>query len=331
MSPIFLLLLAFPAAFCAKTTTVSPPTCPDNTWKLFSRTENRFWCIKYFDGNVNRYDAQSACEKIGATLTGFENQEEFEFLRDTAAREILKFGLKYGGAYWIDGVRTPQCHGYRNINCTAVESFTWSNDYTKGTFAFTKFDNWEPNNSQAHGEDENCLQGLIYLEYPSINGVLNDFACSRAVVNYPLFETSTTRGYFCGQMATVPQSHSEEEKDCSSEERGRHRHHSSEEKRRHRHHSSKEKRRPGKKEWRNSRPVVQPPEIKSFVSIHGYNRKTMLPHVALMTRLNSFAARPLVAILRQSSRNIAVYLLVYLDAQLSTGDFVRAGQTLSED
>ncbi|CAD6197919.1 unnamed protein product [Caenorhabditis auriculariae] len=212
--------------------------CPDDTWKMFARTGGRFWCMKYNDGRLTRDDAEKACQAQNGTLTGFENEEEFAYIRDTAFEAFKKFNLSDGGSYWLDGIRSPNCHGPNNNNCTRLNAFQWSNNLTQGTFAFTKWFAAEPNNST-----------LIY-NLPDLLGLIADIKCSQIDVRPGLYPVAAIYGYFCGASAKKIGSKNDDG-DCSSEKDGRGRnrrkpgHHSSEERRRPGHHSSEKKRRPG--------------------------------------------------------------------------------------
>ncbi|CAD6197921.1 unnamed protein product [Caenorhabditis auriculariae] len=279
----FSLLLGLPTALVAH----HSHRCPDTTWTLFERTGGRFVCIKFFDGNVNRPDAERGCNYQGASLIGFENEQEFEFIRGSAWKSFSKYHLPKGGAYWIDGMRTPGCHKPANGGCSFSQIFGWTNGLTKGTFAFSKWatEKWgEPNNVEYRGEEENCLQGILFYEWPQFNGLLNDYPCSLKDSTRGDLPMYTIYGYVCGQFAqpitpptqppttTVPK-----DEDCSSEEdsrgrdrsqrrrssRGRDSHHSSEARRRPRHHSSEERRRPRHDSSREKKRHPTPEEIKA--------------------------------------------------------------------
>ncbi|CAD6197916.1 unnamed protein product [Caenorhabditis auriculariae] len=223
--------LCLPATLIAKSADGQKLVCPDKTWKMFERTGNRLWCIQYNDGNVNRAAAEKVCREHGGTLTGFENEEEFVYIRDTALKEFKKFNLPKGGGYWLDGIRSPNCYGPDNNGCNRLTAFQWSNNLTQGTFAFTKWSDlfWEPNNGVVDGEYENCLQGLLTYEAPHLNGAINDFQCSRKDTATDVLPYYTIYGFFCGTSAGPPKLENpnksatndcstEEEPDCEEEE-----------------------------------------------------------------------------------------------------------------
>ncbi|CAD6197918.1 unnamed protein product [Caenorhabditis auriculariae] len=172
----FFLLLGLSTALAAH----KSHKCPDDTWTMFARTGGRFWCMRFYHGKLNRNDAEYACRSHGANLTGFENENEFVFLRDTALREFAQYNLPKGGSYWLGGIRNLSCYGPGNNGCNSMNAFMWGNDLTQGTFAFTKWSEMysEPNNAIHNGENENCMQGVLFYEYPNLNGKLNDYLCS---------------------------------------------------------------------------------------------------------------------------------------------------------
>ncbi|CAD6197917.1 unnamed protein product [Caenorhabditis auriculariae] len=212
MSATIFLFLCLPAALVAQTTY----QCPDSTWKLFLRTGDRAWCIKYNDGRLIRDDAEKACRIQGGTLTGFENEEEFAYIRDTAFEAFKKFNLPDGGAYWLDGIRSPNCHGPNNNGCTRLNAFQWSNNLTQGTFAFTKCP--AILTLIFRGGEENCVQGSFHYVLPDIRGHIFDFPCSEKDVKVGLSSHSAIHGYVCGTSAKKIGSKNEEE-DCSPEDK----------------------------------------------------------------------------------------------------------------
>ncbi|CAI5450378.1 unnamed protein product [Caenorhabditis angaria] len=176
------------------------PSCPPN-WRQFQRSAG-LWCIQVFWSGINRYDAESQCQALGATLTGFDSLEERAYVQNSAIPFLQSTGIR-AGSFWIGLVRRPSCYGYLQslqAACRGSQGFMW----TDGVSTRQDLMNWRDGMPDNAGGNQNCVFMLCRNGPVPINGVrperFDDIEC----VNPPNpwnADSQKIRGYACGKFA----------------------------------------------------------------------------------------------------------------------------------
>ncbi|EGT37030.1 hypothetical protein CAEBREN_11575 [Caenorhabditis brenneri] len=186
--------------------TPAPRNECDAGWMRFERPNGIIWCIflgvpNITNGAYSQHDAQVACVAIGATLTGYQNDNE----RMTVANEALKRLTSMGGqvaGLWLGNTNNDGC---RVASCGPFTTFRWIDGYTTGVAGF-KWGVGEPDGNDWPGTTA-CAQQFIISpnfvagpnDYASwkthfVNGDLDKYQCAY----YPAYPF--TRFYACGKL-----------------------------------------------------------------------------------------------------------------------------------
>ncbi|PIC29208.1 hypothetical protein B9Z55_020873 [Caenorhabditis nigoni] len=186
-----------------------PPPPPrkqcDEGWMRFERPNGLIWCIYLgYSGVTNGYfsqdQAQSACQSLGATLTGFQNDNERMTVAREALTRITNQGITVAGL-WLGATNLPGC---RSPSCGPYNTFQWTDGHTTGFEGF-KWGIGEPDNNNWPGATA-CIQQFIippnFVPGPNdyagwkaafVNGDLDKYQCTAP--SYPY-----TRYYACGKI-----------------------------------------------------------------------------------------------------------------------------------
>ncbi|CAL2046485.1 unnamed protein product [Caenorhabditis brenneri] len=175
----------------------------DDGWMRFERP-NGIWCIHLgnpgvTNGAFSHQDAQNACAALGATLTGYQNENE----RMTVANEALKKTIDMGrlvAGIWLGAVAYPNC---RVTSCGPYATFQWTDGNTNGAGGI-KWGIGEPDNVNWPGTSA-CIQQFVmspnFMAGPEdhsgwktsfANGDLDKYQCTSLA--HP-----RTRLYACGK------------------------------------------------------------------------------------------------------------------------------------
>uniref|UniRef100_A0A1I7UU65 C-type lectin domain-containing protein n=1 Tax=Caenorhabditis tropicalis TaxID=1561998 RepID=A0A1I7UU65_9PELO len=177
----------------------------DNGWLRFQRPNGVIWCIYIAspgvrDGRLSQQQAQTACAGMGATLTGFQNNNERMTVANEAYRKMTSMGVQVAGL-WLGATNLPGC---RSPSCGPYNTFQWTDGQTTGIEGL-KWGVNEPDNNNWPGPSA-CIQQFIispnYVAGPNdyaawkthfVNGDLDKYQCTAPA--YPL-----TRFYACGKV-----------------------------------------------------------------------------------------------------------------------------------
>ncbi|EGT54629.1 hypothetical protein CAEBREN_22902 [Caenorhabditis brenneri] len=177
-------------------------SCEDG-WLEFERPTG-VWCIwlgnpGITNGWFSQQDAQTACTALGATLTGYQNENE----RMTVANEALKKTLAMGrtvSGLWLGATNLPNC---RSPSCGPFNTMQWTDGDTTGVDGI-KWGVGEPDNNNWPGNTACIQQFIISPDFAAgpedfqgwkgafVNGDLDKYQCNSQV--YP-----RTRLYACGK------------------------------------------------------------------------------------------------------------------------------------
>ncbi|CAI5443744.1 unnamed protein product [Caenorhabditis angaria] len=154
----FVVCLLFGFGFC------SHQTCPmrsiigcDKGFTYFQRNpteKNNFtseWCLGVFpQKHVTECEGREICQNLGATISMFENEEEFKEI------DVNKYIYVF-----IDGYRMQRCHdrsSYREWKCQPLRSFQFRSSATDPTFTLSNWRADDPNYFEGKPEDEqHCI------------------------------------------------------------------------------------------------------------------------------------------------------------------------------
>ncbi|CAO4381109.1 unnamed protein product [Caenorhabditis nigoni] len=152
------------------------------------------------NGYFSKDQAQSACQSLGATLTGFQNDNERVTVAREALTKITNQGITVAGL-WLGATNLPGC---RSPSCGPYDTFQWTDGHTTGFEGF-KWGVGEPDNNNWPGATA-CIQQFIispnFVPGPNdyagwkaafVNGDLDKYQCTAP--SYPY-----TRYYACGKV-----------------------------------------------------------------------------------------------------------------------------------
>ncbi|CAI5442668.1 unnamed protein product [Caenorhabditis angaria] len=149
-----------------------------NGWKLFRRVRG-YYCIKiFFPKSDSDVFNSSYCKQYSAYLTGFDNQNEIDYIYSAMQ---TKYGTTDNKYLAIDGIRKPSCYTSTKIKCG---EFEWTNNYSS-TPMFFEWDSGEPSGVEYWGTQENCLS--VQFKGTS-KKYANDIGCESDLIN----------GHVCG-------------------------------------------------------------------------------------------------------------------------------------
>ncbi|EGT57566.1 hypothetical protein CAEBREN_07768 [Caenorhabditis brenneri] len=123
--------------------------------KMFMR-DGGPWCIAlvHLPNCSSHAVAVASCRPMGA-LSGFETPEEFEYIKEwVKERGWLNATYTKNDAFWMDGVRKPECVG--NPSCQGLSAFKLSDPYLSANPTGFKFNPGQPN-----GTTEDCLGFVV--------------------------------------------------------------------------------------------------------------------------------------------------------------------------
>ncbi|CAB02973.1 C-type lectin domain-containing protein [Caenorhabditis elegans] len=167
----------------------SRPTTPrgecDDGWLRFER-DHEIWIT---NAMLTQPTAETLCQTMGATLTGYQNDNE----RVTTANEALK-KLVAAGQSTIAATNVPAC---RYQSCGPYNTFTWTDGHTNGTAGFSKWGVGQPDNRN-YGGPTICLQQFIMT--PNWVGLRGDLEEWRAA-----FTNGDLDRYGCLDAPGLPQ------------------------------------------------------------------------------------------------------------------------------
>ncbi|CAD6194846.1 unnamed protein product [Caenorhabditis auriculariae] len=155
--------------------------CPDYNWYRSEREGGKVWCVKYFEGMNTRDEAEQACAKVGAKLSGLETTAEIVFLKDTAGQRWRQLTLPNGAGFWIGAKRKEECK--KNNACEPRKSFTFTDG---SSVAFTTDFNYqwaegEPSSAPdpVDGSPRDCLviKNFIYNDTRSRSALVASSTC----------------------------------------------------------------------------------------------------------------------------------------------------------
>ncbi|CAL2031949.1 unnamed protein product [Caenorhabditis brenneri] len=166
-------------------------------WKLFERPKGG-WCMKvFYQNNIPHEAAEKQCQEHKATLSGFQDQRESLYVVSTVLEKIypgtgsVRFGLK----------RRKDCYYHAlDENCTALNSFEWTDGFTTGTDGIL-WDRDQPDNSW--GWAQRCAMLIVSPGGYSLNsqaGTMDDIQCDFDFVKNKE-EERQTRAFVCGKRA----------------------------------------------------------------------------------------------------------------------------------
>ncbi|EGT35805.1 hypothetical protein CAEBREN_18842 [Caenorhabditis brenneri] len=162
-------------------------------WKSFKRP-NGEWCMKVFYENwVNQIESEKRCNEQNATLSGFHDQLEKQFVTTTVTDHLYPST----GSVWIGLKRTPNCLNSKlTKNCTTLNSFEWSDKFTKGSDGML----WTWGQPANVGGKQDCAMLTTgyngYIQYFQ-TGTFDDVGCD---IRYK-DTTRGVRGFVCGKQA----------------------------------------------------------------------------------------------------------------------------------
>ncbi|KAF1753178.1 hypothetical protein GCK72_019734 [Caenorhabditis remanei] len=158
-----------------------------------------------FTGVTNGYfslsDAQLACTALGATLTGFQNDNERMTVATLALGNLTARGGAQVAGLWLGATNLPGC---RSPSCGPFNTFQWTDGHTTGVGGI-KWGIGEPDGNNWPGPTA-CIQQFIISpnfvaganEFAGwkgafVNGDLDKYACVSPAYPY-------TRMYACGKV-----------------------------------------------------------------------------------------------------------------------------------
>ncbi|CAI2347375.1 unnamed protein product [Caenorhabditis sp. 36 PRJEB53466] len=163
--------------------------CPAG-WTLVHRRIGG-WCVRIYQGVYNQVQAESACNGVGAVLSGIESAAE----RQTIA-ELGKTLMTTSSAWKYGTLRLGLSRPSLNSD------FAWSDPNVSG-WAGIEWSPLEPSGGSTSGYGHNC--GLMWLWVPGggavygastrIHGTLFSMVC-------PITWNDRFRGFVCGRRAT---------------------------------------------------------------------------------------------------------------------------------
>ncbi|KAF1753170.1 hypothetical protein GCK72_019726 [Caenorhabditis remanei] len=164
--------------------------CPTG-WHRFERP-NGVWCILVgnpgiTNGYFSHQEAETACARQGATLTGFQNDNERMTIANDALRKVQAVGRTVGGL-WLGATNNAGC---AVASCGPFNTFRWTDGHTTGNGGF-KWGVGEPDN--LNWGATSCIQQFI---------VAPNFVAGRD--DWAVWKTSFQHGdldkYRCGVQA----------------------------------------------------------------------------------------------------------------------------------
>ncbi|KAF1770956.1 hypothetical protein GCK72_002780 [Caenorhabditis remanei] len=157
--------------------------CPAGFTEYYRKSLGQKWCHRFFPDKMVNEDAEAHCQKHGAHLTGYTNQEELKLLADLIGDNYEK--LYHNLDTWIGARRRSECittgtdnePGYDRdpaSKCSRVRVFEWQNGVAPNPPDIVS--DWnhdgEPNFA------ENREQCLAVMKGNKLTGTLNDVPCT---------------------------------------------------------------------------------------------------------------------------------------------------------
>ncbi|CAO4366851.1 unnamed protein product [Caenorhabditis nigoni] len=201
---IFLLLIILVVPGYCIILPQQPPSqpCPGESngncergWKNFTRPSGE-WCMKiFYEKSITQPTAEQRCQKYDATLSGFQNQMEAQYVLSTVTRRIYP----ETGSVWIGMARRSFCQTVGlTRDCTWATSFQWTDKSATGTDGFGWACN-QPDN--ARNRTQHC--GVLTVSYQGSvdgfqTGLLDDVACEFDFIKMDRKERDI-KAYICGK------------------------------------------------------------------------------------------------------------------------------------
>ncbi|CAI2293926.1 unnamed protein product [Caenorhabditis sp. 36 PRJEB53466] len=177
---------------------VVPKKKCDAGWLTFDRPQGR-WCVGLFYNTISQIAAQAECQKIGAVLTGVQNNDERIKIANAGRQILLKYNLG-DAAIWLGARRRAACP--RVGVCSPGNTFEWTDNFTTGLDGFF-FSTCQPDGLINASGIQSCIHQFIFSNgdthptWPGIHhGDYDDQYCQ---------DTSGPRRklYACGKNPTV--------------------------------------------------------------------------------------------------------------------------------
>ncbi|CAL2031950.1 unnamed protein product [Caenorhabditis brenneri] len=149
--------------------------------------------VVFYENWVNQIESEKRCNEQNATLSGFHDQLEKQFVTTTVTDHLYPST----GSVWIGLKRTPNCLNSKlTKNCTTLNSFEWSDKFTKGSDGML----WTWGQPANVGGKQDCAMLTTgyngYIQYFQ-TGTFDDVGCD---IRYK-DTTRGVRGFVCGKQA----------------------------------------------------------------------------------------------------------------------------------
>ncbi|CAD6187612.1 unnamed protein product [Caenorhabditis auriculariae] len=151
-------------------------SCPTG-WESYKRKGNRIWCYKVNKIRTVWEKAQLLCQAEGASLSGFESDEEYVALQAYLLKNLGKSQVFLGAKRRAVCNTKPEDDPY-NENaaspCSKENLFEWVNGVSNNNLVISR--HWDPINPSNKKHHEYCLTIMNY-GYVN-NNMINDIDCA---------------------------------------------------------------------------------------------------------------------------------------------------------
>ncbi|KAF1757276.1 hypothetical protein GCK72_013731 [Caenorhabditis remanei] len=138
--------------------------------------------------------AKSLCINQKASISGLENMNETNYVKNSVYWEMVKNYTEYYGGWgiWIDGEKKYECRAENTTSlpgpCNGVNGFNFLDKTLQKKGGY----DWDGRNPDGYRGYQNCIMMMISRSYK--NGKFDDLICSDKQDFYK-------RGVLCGLLA----------------------------------------------------------------------------------------------------------------------------------